>query len=250
MLKRHLLLITLVFSLLINAAGIFFFIAFLETRGHLRHVKKERNIATQNLFMMRGQVRTNSVMASDDVIKCTFVSHFDGQVDKFAYLPPSNLKTTGGFKLIVYLHGMGSTFLEPFISPETQSVASEIRNNNPDLVFASVNYRGGVAWISDAAMADISQNIRELMQRYPISKIVMMGTSMGGTISLTYAAIAPPDIKSKIIGVVSSEGAGDLAEVYRLTENQSLKPALANAFGGPPEAVPERYARRSLLPNI
>ena len=73
---------------------------------------------------------------------------------------------------------------------------------------------------------------------------------MGGCTVLNYTALAPDDVKAKIIGVVSLEGAGDLARLYKETKNASIPPALANAFGGTPELVPERYAKQSFLSNI
>lgn len=236
--------------MLLNVAGIVFFIGFLQARGSLRHVKKERNLIAHNLSLLSGQSRVTTVLNSDDLVKCHFVSHFDGQPDDFAYLPPRNTSSPTGFDMVVYLHGMGSTYLEPFVCPDAQSIAGLIVSRNPNLVFVSLNYRRGWSWGNDAAICDISQNIREVMQRYPINRIVLMGTSMGGSTSLTYCAVAPPDIKAKIAGAVSSEGAGDLARLYSKTGNDAIRPALVNAFGGTPETVPDRYSRQSFLPNL
>jgi dienelactone hydrolase len=202
------------------------------------------------MALMRGQKNVNDVLHSDDVIKSTFVSKYDGQEDTFAVLPPSGTKPEAGYDLVVYLHGMGSTFLEPFVCPDTRPIAREIAAKKPQLIFASLNYRLGYSWGNDAAIADITQNIREIMQRYPIHRIVLMGTSMGGCTVLTYSALAPADVKIKLVGAVSSEGAGDLSRLFHETKNGSIPPALQNAFGGTPETVPERYAKQSFIPNI
>lgn len=249
-LKSRLLVTALFVSCLLNLVGIFFFVAFLQSSAHLRHVKREKNIIAQNLSLMKGQNRVNDVLNATDVIKTTFVSHFDGQEDSFAVLPPRGVKPPEGFDLIVYLHGMGSTFLEPFVCPESQPIARSICNANPDLIFSSLNYRRAWSWGNDAAISDITQNIREVMQQYPVHRIIMVGTSMGGCTALTYTAIAPDDVKEKIIGAVSVEGSGDLARLFHETKNKSIPTALFNAFGGPPEMVPDRYAKQSFLANI
>lgn len=248
--KPNLLITALAVSMLLNLVGLFFFVWFLQTSAHLRHVKREKNVIQQNMALMRGQKNVNDILNSDKVIKSTFVSQFDGQEDSFAVLPPRAPKPISGYDLVIYLHGMGSTFLEPFVCPDSQPIAKTVCDSRPDIIFASLNYRRAWSWGNDAAIADISQNIRELMQRYPVNRIVIVGTSMGGCTALTYTALAPEDIKTKIIGAVSSEGAGDLARLFKETKNNTIPPALINAFGGRPEAVPERYAKQSFLSNI
>ncbi len=248
--KQHLVITALFVSGLLNLVGVFFFVWFLQTANHLKHVKREKNIIAQNMALMKGQNKVNEILHSDQVIKSTFVSHFDGQEDSFAVLPPRSPKPPAGYDLVVYLHGMGSTFLEPFVTPESAPISKGLCDNHPDIIFASLNYRRAWSWGNDAAIADISQNIRELMQRFPVNRIVLIGTSMGGCTVLTYTALAPDDVKAKIIGAVSSEGAGDLARLFKETKNASIPQALINAFGGRPEAVPERYARQSFLSNI
>ncbi len=247
---KHLVITALIVSALLNVAGVVFFILFLQTANHLKHTKREKNNMVQNMAMMRGQNQVNEILSSDQVIKSTFVSHFDGQEDSFAVMSPRGLKPAEGFDLVVYLHGMGSTFLEPFVTPQSGSIAKRICDKHPALIFASLNYRRAWSWGNDAAISDISQNIREVMQRYPVNRIILIGTSMGGCTVLTYTALAPDDVKAKIIGAVSSEGAGDLARLFKETKAASIPLVLANAFGGRPESVPERYARQSFFSNI
>ena len=248
--KKHLIITALCVSALLNVAGVIFFVLFLQTANHLKHVKREKNVLVQNTALLKGQSKVNEILNSDQVIKSTFVSHFDGQEDSFAVLPPRGQKPTEGYDLVVYLHGMGSTFLEPFVTPVSQPIAKRICDNHPSIIFSSLNYRRAWSWGDDAALADISQNIREVMQRYPVNHIILIGTSMGGCTVLTYSAVAPADIKAKIIGAVSAEGAGDLARLFKETKNASIPNALINAFGGRPEVVPERYAKQSFLSNI
>ncbi len=145
---------------------------------------------------------------------------------------------------------MGSNYLEPFVAPHGDPIADGIMRRSPSVVFLSCSYRNHASWGNDPALSDITQNIREICQQYPIRKIVLMGTSMGGCIALTYAELAPPDIKDLLAGVVSVESAGDLAQLYHESKHTGIPNAMLFAFGGTPEQVPERYDRRSFIKNL
>jgi dienelactone hydrolase len=168
----------------------------------------------------------------------------------FAVQPPED-PSGKDHPLLVYLHGMGSNYMEPFMYPTKENtMAAGFAKRWPKLCLLSCSYRQQAAWGNDKAMADISQNIREVMQQFPINKIVIGGTSMGGGSALTYAIEAPPDIKEKIVGVVSVEGTGDLAELYNTTHSPQVKSAIAKAFGATPDENKELYARKSFVRNI
>jgi predicted esterase len=248
--KPQLLLIALAVSVVFNFVGIFFFVWFLQTSAHLRSVKRERNILAQSTALIRGQNKVNQILNSDQVVQSKFVSHADGQEDVFVVVPPRAPKPEKGFDLVIYLHGMGSTFLEPFVSPSSQPIAQRISDTRPTIVFASLNYGRAYSWGNDSAISDVSQNIRELVQRYPINRIVIMGTSMGGCTALSYTTLAPDDLKSKIIGAVSSEGAGDLAQLFSESKAKSIPNAMTNAFGGTPQTNPQQYLKHSFLQNL
>lgn len=238
-----------VISLLTNIAGIVFFILYLDSARHVRSLKTERALLIENL----NAVQTAEVIRSTNADKSrarTFVSHFDGTQDYFAVAPNVIKPQPGGYTLIVYLHGMGHSFMEPFTSPIEHPIAYAVTTTNPSLIFLSCNYRRQAAWASDAALADISQNIRETLQQYPIKQIVLMGCSMGGCVSLTYAALAPDEIKEKMTGVVSIEGAGDLAALYKQTDEPTVRGALNQCFGGPPDQAQSNYAAKSFISNI
>lgn len=248
--KPQLLLIALIVSVIFNLVGVFFFVWFLQTAAHLHHLKKEKNILAQSAALLAGQNKVNEILNSDQIIKSTFISHADGQEDTYAVLPPRAPKPDKGFDLVIYLHGMGSTYLEPFVNADAEAIAKQICDNRPTIIFASLSYGRAFSWGNDAAISDISQNIRELMQRYPVNNIVIMGSSMGGCTALSYTTLAPDDIKAKIIGAVSSEGAGDLTQLYKETDAKSIPNALTNAFGGTPDTVPLYYLKHSFLHNL
>ncbi len=246
--KKNLFTVLFAASLLLNAAAVVLFICFLQTVSSYRAVVRERNVLRQNIAAVQTMAQPANEIGSQQVSRRTFASLVDGTEDYIAVLAPSmsgRLDNT----LVVYLHGMGSNYLEPFSNPG-ESIAAGLSKRYANICLLSCNYRKAASWGSDNAMSDITQNIRELMQQYPIDKIVLMGTSMGGCTALTYAATAPEDIKKELCGVVSVEGAGDLARLYATTKHPQVKMAMVDALGGTPTSAPAQYKKKSFLPNI
>ncbi len=248
--KSPVLAVILMFSLLLNAAGIVFFILFLNEHGHYKSAKREKAVLERSLMIAQSGSAVQQVLSSDSVQKRAFVSQKDGNMDTFAFQAPQYVPGTLDYTLVVYLHGMGSNFMEPFVKPAAQTIASGVSRDNPRIGVLSCNYRQEASWGNDAAVSDIVQNIREVMQEYPFKNIVIMGTSMGGCVALNFAATAPDDIKSKIVGVVSMESSGDLVSLFNKTKTGAIRPAMMMAFGGAPDQVESTYRKKSFLTNI
>lgn len=242
----------LVLSMLVNVAGIVFFVFFLKAQGQTRKLKRENTIMAQNIARVRLGAAGTEQLAAGQIISRPFVSLLDGKPDHFAFSAPSAPVTAESKPvLVVYLHGMGSNYMEPFCYPGTSAkIADVIQQFHADAGILSVNYRLTESWGTEAAFADITQNIREVLQMYPFKRIVLVGTSMGGCVSLNYACLAPPDIKEKLCGVVSVEGSADLAKVFVMSKNPGIQNAMMRAFGGAPDQIPQVYAARSLSGNI
>lgn len=188
--------------------------------------------------------------AATQFIRRTFISHVDGSQDNYGVVPPKHLKSNEPTILIVYLHGMGSNLLEPFMFPNDISVADAIGKAYPKFVFISCSYGREASWGIDSALRDITSNIDEISHDYNVEKIILVGSSMGGCTVLTYAATAPEEIKNKLIGVLSVESAGDLRELYYNTGYAEVQPSMEKAFRGSPKEHPEIYRRKSFLRNI
>lgn len=223
---------------------------FLTTSSKVKSLKREKAQLTSDLNMLRSARTFSEMDYSESLGKRSFVSHFDGEQDVFAISPPLVSGPKKSMTLIVYLHGMGSTYMEPFLVPKAKPIVQALQERQRDSVLISCSYRKSASWGSDAGLADVSQNVREVCQQYPITKIVMVGTSMGGSAALTYAATAPSDIRQMIQGVVSIESSGDLASLYNETEQPLVKSGLASALGGTPADCPQTYARKSFLNNL
>lgn len=249
--KVKILVAILVLSTLLNAAGIVFFILFLNERGHYKTAKKDRARLQASLSLVQSGNMMNQALSSESVQKRSFVSLLDGQVDTYAFQAPRQvLSGSLDYVLLVYLHGMGSNHLEPFVTPGGQSLAETLSRSNTRLAILSPSYRKESSWGNDLAISDLVQNIRELMQEYPFKSIVLMGTSMGGCVSLNFAATAPEDIKNKIIGVACIEGAGDLKELFYRTKTDAVRQAMMIAFGGDPKSAARIFEHKSFLTNL
>ena len=250
--KNPFLVSALVISVLFNAAGIVFFILFLTEHAHYKSVRKQKASVERTLGIVTSGTKIVEALNSDAIAKCTFASHADGLMDFYAFQAPQYLPDTLDYTLVVYLHGMGSTYLEPFAAAagQNQSIAYALSRENPRVAILSCNYRKEASWGNDLAIADIIQNIEEVMQKYPFKKIVLAGTSMGGCVALNLAATAPPDIKNKLAGVISSEAAGDLSALWIETKDRQIRPALLMALGGTPEQISHIYRQKSFLNNI
>lgn len=240
----------LVVSLLLNVAGLVFFILFLDARHDYRSLRRERNILTHNLNMMRTAAVVDDVQQTERIHRRTFRSHVDGDEDDMAVMPPYLPAPRKDLTLVVYLHGMGSSYLEPFYFPQGDTIADALTRSHPFTVVLSCSYGRQASWGNDKALSDITQNIRQVCQEFPVGKIVIMGTSMGGCTSLLYATVAPEDVRAKIAGVVSVESSGDLGRLFNESSHPALKPAMIAALGGSPETAAETYRKKSFLNNI
>lgn len=245
--RKRVLIALLAVSCLLNAAGITFFVLFLSSESHNKSLKRNFKRQLKDIEIVRAEA--NQLNSSAILSRRMFISHFDGVPDSFAVSPPFLLTPTKTVTLVVYLHGQNSSYLEPFETGAGKCLAEVIIGRN-NTILLSCNYRAPASWGNDAAMSDITQNVREMCQEYPVTRIIVMGTSMGGSIAPTFAATAPPDIKTRITGVVSVEGAGNLASLYNQTTMTAVKDAMFVSFGGTPETQPQAYAGRSFLTHI
>ena len=248
--KIKLLVFTLIIAVLFDIAGLVFFILFLNNEGKMRGMKKYRdNMSSQMQYLRNTQAYSGNTDAGAPQ-RVDFISQLDGKKDEYVVSAPGLADGMQDLTLFVYLHGMGSPPMEPYLVPKEKPIAAALLERYPHSAFASLNYRGNSSWLNDQAIADVNQNIRELLQRYPAKKIVLLGTSMGACSVLAYSYLAPEDISQLIAGVVACEGAGDLIKLYKETPSHIVKSGFVQAFGAPPDVNPLAYQKRSLLLNL
>jgi pimeloyl-ACP methyl ester carboxylesterase len=251
MLKFKLLVAVLLVSLLANAAGITFFAVYWHRKAQVAQIKKQKDeLAHQlNIIQLAGAALPE-LLAPARLSRQLFISHADNQSDYFALAPTAVNAPKGNITLFVYLHGMNGDYLEPFRFPKNKPLGPVLIDKFPTALILSCNYRHQASFGNDLALSDITQNIRQICLQYPIKKIILVGTSMGGMTVLNYGAVAPSDIQEKIGGIVSIEGTGDLLKLYEATKVLDIRTALVKAFGGTPQQVPQVYKNHSFIYNI
>lgn len=249
-------------SVLLNVAGIFYMVGFYEARGDINKLKHERTQIEANMKIaqmaasaneqraVEVQIKQVKAQSLERVTKRNYISHFDNTLDQMALRVPSWGANGKELTLVVYFHGMGSTFDEPFVVPADVCVANAMESVNRDIAVLSVNYRGVASWLNAAAVSDVNQNIRHVMQEYPFKRVIIAGTSMGACSALNYAASAPADIRDKITGVICVEGSADLAALYKDTAVDAVRVAMAGALGGTPDKTPEVYRDKSFINHM
>jgi fermentation-respiration switch protein FrsA (DUF1100 family) len=234
----------------LNILAVVLFVSYLNLLGHFKIASLEiAQLATNLNFAQTAQV-VNQLSAPDKVDKRAFISHFDGEEDFMAVEPIALPTRTKEVTLFVYLHGMGQSALEPFMLPKSSPLSEMILAKDHSYVVMAPNYRSPAGWVADPVLSDITQNIKMMCAQYPVKNIILVGSSMGGCVSLSYAALAPKEIKEKLQGLVCIDAAGDLAELYHKTTFNAVKVTLEQCLGGPPEKVSTAYAAKSMLPNI
>jgi pimeloyl-ACP methyl ester carboxylesterase len=220
---------------------------------HISQLKKQKNEIAHQLSLVQAVAasKITEFMSPYRVSRQVFMSHSDNHEDCFGLAPPNPAPYPGGFTLIVYLHGLGSNFLEPFIYPSRGSktpIGVALTGRYPGTIMLSCSYRREGSFGNDLALADITQNIRQICQQYPIKKIILFGESMGGMTVLNYGATAPGDIQEKLSGIVSIEGTGDLTMLYNETI-PGIRIAMEKIYGTP-QQNPQVYLNKSFNHNV
>lgn len=178
-----------------------------------------------------------------------FKSELTGKRDSYAWAKPYVAQKGVPGTLLVYFHGLGQDYKEPFsVQVGSATMADAIMMEEASVAILSCNY-GTASWGKAAALNDISKNIRDVLQAYPAFRIVLFGTSMGGGTAINYAALAPDDIKEKITGVLAVYPCGDLRALTSKSNNPAVKPSLMAALGNP-DADEKPWIEASCLNNI
>lgn len=218
--------------------------------------KQAKNLKVEKTKLLSQVISLSTGKSADQIdgkqrlYRRDFVSHYDSQPDSYVLAPPLFAPKDNKYTLLVYLHGMGSNYMEPYIVLKKEPIVDKIHEKYPSIIFTSLNFGKQTAWGNDKSISDITQNISELTHAYPVHKIILVGTSMGGSVALNYVSQAPDAIKSRITGVVSVEGTGDLAALYNLTKKSVVKLGIARAMGGSPAQTPAAYEKASLLKHL
>ncbi|HNM50444.1 MAG TPA: hypothetical protein PKN86_12095 [Candidatus Obscuribacter sp.] len=153
----------------------------------MKGLKKQRDVLTSNIQQYRNTTAFGSDSDPNVPEKETFVSSFDGQQGFYALSPPFMPSKAEDATLIVYFHGMGSTYMEPYLVPKDKSIAQICRDQLRQGAFLSVDYRGKASWLNQAALADVDAVVLHrdglVQQRVHVADVVPLHVVLRPSVS-------------------------------------------------------------------
>jgi pimeloyl-ACP methyl ester carboxylesterase len=182
-----------------------------------------------------GSVAAVEPAAEPRVEDVAFRAAIDGNEERYLQVLPVGFDPAEPHDLLLALHGHGSDRRQFVEQPRDECRAARDMAAKHRAIFISPDYRAKTSWMGPKAEADVVQIISELKRRYKIRHVVVSGGSMGGTASLTFAALHP----ELVDGVVAMNGTANLWEY------ENFQDAMRASFGGDKQTVPEVYKRRS-----
>jgi dipeptidyl aminopeptidase/acylaminoacyl peptidase len=186
-----------------------------------------------SLLACLGGVRagTNGTQVTD----VSFIAKCDHAEQRYVLMLPASFQAKQPRDVLIALHGHGADrwqFVRD-IRDECRAVRDVAAAQG--MIYVSPDYRAKTSWMGPKAEADLVQIIGELKKKYLVSRVFVCGGSMGGTASLTFAALHP----KLVDGVASMNGTANLIEYEGFAE------AIAASFGGSKAEIPEEYKKRS-----
>ncbi len=173
-----------------------------------------------------GQGRTHDV---------SFTASCDGSAQRYILMFPVGFRPNQPHDLLIALHGHGSDRWQFVRDPRPECRAARDVAAARNMIYVSPDYRAKTSWMGPKAEADVVQIIAELKRRHRIRRVFLCGGSMGGSSSLTFAALHP----DLVAGVAAMNGTANHVEYARFQD------AIAASFGGDKSDVPEEYRKRS-----
>jgi dipeptidyl aminopeptidase/acylaminoacyl peptidase len=164
-----------------------------------------------------------------------FKAKIDGSEQRYFVVKPEGFQAEKPCELLIILHGHGSDGSQGVVNPPPEFRAAADVAAARGMLLVSPDYRAKTSWMGPKAEADVVQIIEELKARYKIRKTIISGGSMGGTSSLTFAAMHP----DLIDGVVSMNGTANHFEY------ENFQDAISESYGGAKRQIPEEYKKRS-----
>jgi predicted esterase len=164
-----------------------------------------------------------------------FTATCDGTEQRYVMMLPADFRKEQPHDLLIALHGHGSDRWQFVRASRDECRAARDVAAAHGMIYVSPDYRAKTSWMGPEAEADLVQIIGELKKKYRVSRVFLCGGSMGGTASLTFAALHP----KLLDGVASMNGTANLVEYEGFAE------AIAASFGGSKTAIPEEYKKRS-----
>lgn len=170
-----------------------------------------------------------------DPVDVEFTARCDGSKQRYVLMLPKAFDAAKERDLMIALHGHGSDRWQFVNNDRDECRAVRDAAAAHGMLFLSPDYRAKTSWMGPAAEADVLQILDEIRKKYPIRHVFLCGGSMGGSSSLTFAALHP----NRVDGVVSLNGTANHVDY------EGFQDAISRSFGGTKTEVPDEYRRRS-----
>lgn len=164
-----------------------------------------------------------------------FQAQYDQTEQRYVIVLPERFSAEKPCSLLIALHGHGSDRWQFVKSPRDECRASRDVAAKYGMIYVSPDYRAKTSWMGPAAEADMVQMISQLKSKYKINKVILCGASMGGSSSLSFAALHP----QLLDGVAAMNGTGNHLEY------ENFQTAIQQSFGGTKKEIPVQYKKRS-----
>ncbi len=164
-----------------------------------------------------------------------FQADCDQSEQRFVQLLPADFQADQSHDVLIAMHGHGSDRWQFVRDARDECRAARDVAAKHHMIYVSPDYRAKTSWMGPKAEADVVQIIRDLKKRHRIGRVFMTGGSMGGTASLTFAALHP----DLVAGVASMNGTANLLEY------PNFQDAISASFGGTKAVIPDEYKKRS-----
>lgn len=155
---------------------------------------------------------------------------------------PAHIEPGRRYPLLIFLHGAGGSHTQQWLHPDLAAFRREALAHD---YFVLSPHLGSTHWFDDRAERVLSELLDKVIEEYPIdvSRVDVMGISMGGGSALGFA-IAHPD---RVRSVCNVFGLTDLTQAY---DARDYREAIGKRFGGSAEQVAEAMKRKSAIKNL
>lgn len=165
----------------------------------------------------------------------TFTAHCDQSRQHYVLMLPQPFHDQQAHSVLIALHGHGSDRWQFVKEMRGECKAARDFAAKHQMLYVSPDYRARTSWMGPKAEADLVQIISDLKKQYQIRQVYLCGGSMGGSSSLTFAALHP----DLIAGVAAMNPTANHLEYDK------FQPAIQASFGGTKQEIPIEYKKRS-----
>jgi predicted esterase len=164
----------------------------------------------------------------------SFIAACDDTTQRYALVLPKGFRRRQPHDVMIVLHGYGNNRWQFVRDPRKEAQATRDVVAKHDMIMVAPDYRTN-SWMGPKAEADLVQIIGAVKKKYKVSRVFVLGGSMGGMGCLTFTALHP----DLVDGVIAINGTANMMEYA------GFQDAIAASFGGGKTAVPDEYKKRS-----